>query len=365
MFLNRLARGCLLQPNGATVSSSSSSGAAQRMIAAAVTAYRSCSSHAHGSSPHHPSHHHAQPAAGHQPDHAVSASATSSVAAAAAVSPAASQAAPQRASLHSSATADSAWESPLRQVLIRPRFQSPVAQSETKAESLFQKPVDLYTRLLDNNRQWAGQVSSVDPNYFPNLARGQQPPYMYIGCSDSRVPPDQLTQTMPGELFIHRNVANLVVNTDMNLMAVLQYAVEVLKVQHIIVMGHTECGGVRASMTSTPHGIIDEWLRNIKDVYRLHRQELEAISDMSARVNRLVELNVVEQVYNLYKTSVVQKSWAQGHRVQVLMSREVLCLFDCFFLGFLLFPLVSRNSNSISLWSSCRCMAGSAISPLV
>ncbi|XP_004342925.1 carbonate dehydratase [Capsaspora owczarzaki ATCC 30864] len=174
-----------------------------------------------------------------------------------------------------------------------------------------------YNRLLENNRRWVSEITELQPDFFEVLARGQKPPYLLIGCSDSRVPPDMLTQTMPGEIFITRNVANLVVNTDMNIMTVLQYAVEVLKVQHIIVMGHTECGGVRASMSNDSHGLIDKWLRNIKDVSRLHHKELSAIADPNKRFAKLVELNVVEQVYNLYKTSVVQHAWATGHHVQV------------------------------------------------
>jgi len=154
--------------------------------------------------------------------------------------------------------------------------------------------------------------------FFEKLQHAQKPNYLLIGCSDSRVPPDQLTQTQPGEIFIHRNVANLVVNTDLNCMSVLQYAVEVLKVKHVIVMGHSNCGGVKAALfDKMDHGLIDKWLRNIKDVIRLHRAELDAIHDPQAKLQRLVELNVTEQTLNICKTSILQKAWAKGVPIHV------------------------------------------------
>ncbi|MBL7806407.1 MAG: carbonate dehydratase [Saprospiraceae bacterium] len=169
----------------------------------------------------------------------------------------------------------------------------------------------IYERLLQDNKSWAKAKLQEDPDYFERLVNVQTPEILWIGCSDSRVPPDQITQTKPGEIFIHRNVANMVVHTDLNLLSVLQYAVEVLKVKHIIVCGHYGCGGVKAAMGRNSLGIINKWLRNIKDVYRFHSDELEAIKDDQNRLNRLIELNIIEQVNNLAKTSIVQRAWKE------------------------------------------------------
>lgn len=166
-----------------------------------------------------------------------------------------------------------------------------------------------YETLLENNKKWAEQSVSNDPEFFNRLSRTQTPEYLWIGCSDSRVPPDSITGTRPGEIFIHRNIANMVVHTDLNMLSVLQYAVEVLKVKHIIVCGHYGCGGVKAAMTHQSFGIINKWLRNIKDVYRFHEDELNSLPSEDDRVNKLIELNVQEQVLNLAKTSIVQKAW--------------------------------------------------------
>lgn len=166
-----------------------------------------------------------------------------------------------------------------------------------------------YKRLLAANRLWATRMTQENPEYFQRLVGIQQPDFLWIGCSDSRVPPDRITQTEPGEIFIHRNVANLVIHTDMNLLSVLQYAVEVLEVKHIIVCGHYGCGGVMAAMGRQSFGIIDQWLRHIKDVYSLHQTELNALPDDTARLNRLVELNIQEQVQNLAQTAIVQQAW--------------------------------------------------------
>lgn len=171
-----------------------------------------------------------------------------------------------------------------------------------------------YQKLLDENKIWAAQQVVRDPEYFSRLVDIQQPEFMWIGCSDSRVPANELTGSQPGEIFVHRNVANMVVHTDLNMLSVLQYAVEVLKVKHIIVCGHYGCGGVRAAMTQTSLGLINKWLRNIKDVYRIHRDEVDAIKDETKRSDRLVELNVREQVMNLAKTSIVQSAWKSEHR---------------------------------------------------
>jgi carbonic anhydrase len=166
-----------------------------------------------------------------------------------------------------------------------------------------------FERLLLENKAWAAEKLEIDPQYFLRQAEDQSPEFFWIGCSDSRVPANEVTNTEPGEIFVHRNVANLVVNTDLNLLSVLQYAVEVLEVKHIIVCGHYGCGGVKAAMTQKSYGIINKWLRNIKDVYRFHRDEIDGIQDEQKRVDRLIELNVKEQIHNLAKTSIVQKAW--------------------------------------------------------
>jgi carbonic anhydrase len=171
-----------------------------------------------------------------------------------------------------------------------------------------------YEKLLLENRAWATEKVSDDPEFFNRLAHLQTPEFLWIGCSDSRVPANEITGTQPGEIFVHRNVANMVVHTDLNLLTVLDYAVNHLKVKHVIVCGHYGCGGVKASMTKHNFGIINKWLRNIKDVYRFHREELEEIKDEESRADRLVELNVKEQVMNLAKTSIVQKAWAHDQR---------------------------------------------------
>ncbi|MEP7163064.1 MAG: carbonate dehydratase [Ferruginibacter sp.] len=174
-----------------------------------------------------------------------------------------------------------------------------------------------YEKLLLENKAWAKEQLETDPDFFKNLEAQQAPEFLWIGCSDSRVPANQITGTAPGEIFVHRNIANLVVNTDINLLSVLQYAVEVLKVRHIIVCGHYGCGGIKAAMNQHHYGIIDHWLKNIKDIYRLHRDEIDALPTDEDRVNRLTELNVQEQVLNLTKTSIVQKAWKNEQRPQL------------------------------------------------
>lgn len=168
-----------------------------------------------------------------------------------------------------------------------------------------------YEKLLVENKSWAERKVKEDPEFFSRLVNVQTPEFLWIGCSDSRVPPNEITQTQPGEIFIHRNIANMVVHTDLNMLSVLEYAVNVLKVKHIIVCGHYGCGGVKAAMTRKSIGLINKWLRNIKDVYRFHREEIDANESEDARVNRLIELNVQEQVMNLAKTSIVQKAWKE------------------------------------------------------
>jgi carbonic anhydrase len=169
-----------------------------------------------------------------------------------------------------------------------------------------------FSQLLENNKKWAKEVVELDPDYFTRLEHIQNPDYLWIGCSDSRVPADKITGTHPGEIFVHRNIANMVVHTDINLLAVLEYAVNHLKVKHIIVCGHYGCGGVKSAMTNHNFGIINKWIRNIKDVYRIHSQEIENLEHESDKINRMVELNVQEQVINLAKTSIIQKAWKES-----------------------------------------------------
>jgi len=169
-------------------------------------------------------------------------------------------------------------------------------------------------KLLLENKAWAAEKTADDTNFFSRLSHIQTPNFLWIGCSDSRVPAEEITGTQPGEIFVHRNIANMVVNTDLNLLSVLEYAVNHLKVKHIIVCGHYGCGGVKASTTRQDFGIINKWLLNIKDVYRVHRDELNGISDEDKKIDRLVELNVMEQVMNLAKTAVIQKVWQNEQR---------------------------------------------------
>ncbi len=172
-----------------------------------------------------------------------------------------------------------------------------------------------YEKLLLENKAWAAEKVAGDPDYFNRLAHLQAPEFLWIGCSDSRVPANEITGTQPGEIFVHRNVANLVINTDVNLLSVLDYAVNHLKVKHVIICGHYGCGGIKAATTNTDYKqVLNMWLRNIKDVYRIHREELDAISNDDARCDRLAELNVREQVQNLAKTSIVQRAWKEEHR---------------------------------------------------
>jgi len=168
-----------------------------------------------------------------------------------------------------------------------------------------------YTKLLSGNRAWVDKRLQEDPDFFTTLAKGQSPEVLWIGCADSRVPANEVTGTKPGEVFVHRNIANVCVHTDMNMLSVLDYAVNVLKVKHVIVAGHYGCGGVAAALTNKQFGLIDNWLRHIKDVYRLHSHELDRITDQEQKVNRLVELNVMEQAYNLCKTTIIQNAWKE------------------------------------------------------
>ena len=174
--------------------------------------------------------------------------------------------------------------------------------------------MESYKNLLLANKAWVQERLQIDKDYFTELAKDQKPEFLWVGCSDSRVPAEEITGTKPGDIFAHRNIANLVLQTDINLQSVIYYAVEVLKVKHIIVCGHYGCGGIRAAMTDQKFGLLDEWLRNIKEVYRNHSAEIQNAGDEQAQVNRLVELNVQAQLRNIAKTEVVQKTWALEQR---------------------------------------------------
>ncbi|MFT7420605.1 MAG: carbonic anhydrase [Arcticibacterium sp.] len=171
--------------------------------------------------------------------------------------------------------------------------------------------METYNKLLQDNKEWAKAQNLIDPTFFNKMGRGQNPDFLWIGCADSRAPADRITNTSPGEIFVHRNVANLVVHTDINMLSVLQYAVEVLKVKHIMIVGHYGCGGVKAAMTNDNIGIINKWIRHIKDVIVDNSDELEALKEED-KFDRLCELNAIEQAKNLIKTSIIQKAWATG-----------------------------------------------------
>ncbi len=166
-----------------------------------------------------------------------------------------------------------------------------------------------YEKLLLQNKAWSEEKLESDQEYFNRLAHQQRPKFLWIGCSDSRVPANEITGTDPGEVFVHRNIANMVVHTDLNLLSVLQYAVDVLKVEHIIVCGHYACGGIEAAISKKDFGLINKWLRNIKEVYKMYQKEVDAIENHTDKVNKLVEFNVIEQCQDLIKTSIIQKAW--------------------------------------------------------
>lgn len=173
-------------------------------------------------------------------------------------------------------------------------------------------PHTFYAQLLENNKKWVAEKLNEDPDFFNRLVNGQKPPLLWIGCADSRVPANEIIGAQPGEVFVHRNIANMVIHSDMSMLSVLDYAVNVLKIKHIIVCGHYGCGGVKAAMGNESIGLIDNWIRHIKDVYRFHKHELDVIRDESERFDRFVELNIKEQVLGLAKTSIVQAAWANN-----------------------------------------------------
>jgi len=172
-------------------------------------------------------------------------------------------------------------------------------------------------KFFDNNKNWAATIKKGDPDFFTKLASQQSPEYLWIGCADSRVPANEIVNMLPGEIFVHRNIANVVVHTDLNCLSVIQYAVEVLKVKHIIVCGHYDCGGITAALENSEHGLIDNWLRHIKDVYRFHQKQIDALPSEKERLDLLCELNVVEQVANVCHTTMVQNAWKSGQELAV------------------------------------------------
>jgi len=177
--------------------------------------------------------------------------------------------------------------------------------------------VKVLPQLFENNRNWANQITQSDPTFFQKLSQQQSPEFLWIGCSDSRVPANEIVGLLPGELFVHRNVANLVIHTDMNCLSVVQYAVEVLKIKHIIVCGHYGCGGIKAAIDNRSHGLIDNWLRHIRDIYRKHLDELMRITDKNKQIDRLCELNIVEQVANIGNMTTVQDAWKKGQPLSI------------------------------------------------
>lgn len=176
---------------------------------------------------------------------------------------------------------------------------------------------EFYKNIVKNNKEWVEACLSQDPDYFKKLADRQQPPLLWIGCADSRVPANQIIGAEPGDVFVHRNIANMVIHSDMNMLSVLDYAVNVLKIEHVIVCGHYGCGGVAAAMGNQSFGLIDNWIRHIKTIYRLHKTELDGIKDEKERFDKFVELNVVEQVFDLAKTSIVQNAWKNNQSLHL------------------------------------------------
>ncbi len=177
--------------------------------------------------------------------------------------------------------------------------------------------MNIYKSLLEGNKKWVNEKLKADPEFFERLSKGQSPQVLWIGCSDSRVPANEITGTQPGDIFVHRNIANMVVHSDMNMLSVLDYAVNALKVKHVIVCGHYGCGGVKAAMSNGQFGLVDNWLRHIKDVYRLHAKELDEIKDEEKKFKRFVELNIIEQVFDLSRTSIIQNAWANGNDLTI------------------------------------------------
>jgi carbonic anhydrase len=171
--------------------------------------------------------------------------------------------------------------------------------------------------LIENNKKWASEISASSPDFFSRLVAQQAPEYLWIGCSDSRVPANEIVGLLPGELFVHRNIANLVIHTDLNCLSVLQYAVDILLIKHVIVCGHYGCGGIKAAMEDRPQGLVDNWLRHVRDIHHKHQAKLEEILNESDRIRRLCELNALEQVINVGNTTIIQDAWGRGQEIAI------------------------------------------------
>ena len=197
--------------------------------------------------------------------------------------------------------------------------------------------------LFEKNKNWVNMIKESDPDFFTKLSKQQNPEYLWIGCSDSRVPANAIVDMLPGEMFVHRNIANLVIHTDLNCLSVIQFAVEVLKVKHIIVCGHYGCGGIKAAMDNREHGLIDNWLRHIKDIYRFHQSKIDALLNEKDKINLMCELNVIEQVANICHTTIIQRAWKSGQELAIhgwIYSIENGILKDL--------NVCTTNSNEIS-----------------
>jgi carbonic anhydrase len=197
--------------------------------------------------------------------------------------------------------------------------------------------------LFEKNKNWVNMIKESDPDFFTKLSKQQNPEYLWIGCSDSRVPANAIVDMLPGEMFVHRNIANLVIHTDLNCLSVIQFAVEVLKVKHIIVCGHYGCGGINAAMDNREHGLIDNWLRHIKDIYRFHQSKIDALLNEKDKINLMCELNVIEQVANICHTTIIQRAWKSGQELAIhgwIYSIEDGILKDL--------NVCTTNSNEIS-----------------
>jgi carbonic anhydrase len=192
-----------------------------------------------------------------------------------------------------------------------------LAQTEERRKTTGRLTMRVLKHLFEQNKKWAAEIKEQHPDFFLKLAKQQSPEYLWIGCSDSRVPANQIIGLLPGEIFVHRNIANLVVHTDLNCLSVIQYAVDVLKIKHIIVCGHYGCGGIKAAWENKEHGLIDNWLLNIKDIYRYHQETIDALSNEAEKISLLCELNVAEQVANVCHTTIVQNAWKNGQELAV------------------------------------------------
>jgi len=192
-----------------------------------------------------------------------------------------------------------------------------MAQLRSSSQPFAGEKMKELPNLIENNKKWASEISASSPDFFSRLVAQQAPEYLWIGCSDSRVPANEIVGLLPGELFVHRNIANLVIHTDLNCLSVLQYAVDILLIKHVIVCGHYGCGGIKAAMEDRPHGLVDNWLRHVRDIHHKHQAKLEEILNESDRIRRLCELNALEQVINVGNTTIIQDAWGRGQEIAI------------------------------------------------